>query len=499
MAVADSDTPGGARPAHGVLSVLHVLGPVLVIFSVTMLVPIAVALWHGGPTVPAYLKAAGITLGCGAALWLVTFRSRRELQVRDGFLLVTLVWSLLPAFAGLPLFFYLPGLSFTDAYFECMSGLTTTGATVLSGLDQQPPSLNIWRGFLQWLGGMGVIVLAVAILPLLGVGGRQIFRAETPGPMKDTKLTPRITETAKGLWLVYSAITAVCVLSYWGAGMSALDAFMHAFTTMSLGGFSTHDASFGFFDSPLIEAISTIFMLFAGLNFATHFLAMRQRSFAPYRFDPEARWFLALVLGTATLVAGFLWLTGVYPDFSVALRHAIFNTVSVATTTGYASADYNQWPSFAPMAMLLLCCVASSAGSTGGGIKMVRFQLLFLQGLREMVKLLHPNAQVPVKLGGQVIPNQIVFAVLAFMTLWGASVTVMTLLLLASGLEFVSAFSAVIACITNTGPGLNQVGPATTYAVLTDTQTWILAFAMLIGRLELFTVLVLFTPAFWRK
>jgi trk system potassium uptake protein TrkH len=339
----------------------------------------------------------------------------------------------------------------------------------------------------------------VAILPLLGVGGRQIFKAETPGPMKDTKLTPRITETAKGLWLVYALITAACVLSYWAAGMSPLDALMHSFSTMSLGGFSTHDASYGFFDSPLIEAVTTLFMLVAGMNFATHFLALRRRSLRPYRFDTEAHWFLIIVLGCCAGLALFLWVKGVYPDFLTALRHATFNTVSIATTTGYASADYNQWPVFAPMVMLMLCCIASCAGSTGGGIKMVRFQLLFLQGLREMVKLLHPQAQVPVKLGGQVVANQIVFAVLAFMTLWGASVTVMTLLLLASGLEFVSAFSAVVACITNTGPGLDQVGPATTFAVLTDFQTWVCAMAMLVGRLELFTVFVIFTPAFWRK
>ena len=497
--MADTLTLDAARPAQSVLAVAHVLGLVLVIFSMTMLVPIAVALWHGGPTLHAYLKAGGMTLGAGAVLWLVTLQSRRELQVRDGFLLVTLVWALLPAFAGLPLMFFLQGLSFTDAYFECMSGLTTTGATVLSGLDQLPPSINIWRGFLQWIGGMGVIVLAVAILPLLGVGGRQIFRAETPGPMKDTKLTPRITETAKGLWLVYSLITVACILSLWAAGMSLLDALVHSFGTMSLGGFSTHDASYGFFDSPLIEAVTTLFMLVAGMNFATHFLALRRRSLEPYRFDSEARWFLIIVLGCCGGLALLLWLKGIYPDYLTALRFATFNTVSIATTTGFTNTDFNQWPIFAPMVMLLLCCIASCAGSTGGGIKMVRFQLLFLQGLREMVKLLHPQAQVPVKLGGQVVPNQIVFAVLAFMTLWGASVTVMTLLLLASGLDFVTAFSAVIACITNTGPGLDKVGPATTFAVLTDFQTWVCAMAMLVGRLELFTVFVIFTSAFWRK
>jgi trk system potassium uptake protein TrkH len=488
-----------ARRAHGALAVVHVLGLVVMIFSATLLVPLAVALLYRDPALPAYDRALLVTFGSGAALWAATRRARRELQIRDGFLLVTLVWAVLPAFAALPLLLYLPQLSFTDAYFEAMSGLTTTGATVLSGLDELPPSIHIWRAFLQWLGGMGIIVLAVAVLPVLGVGGRQLFRAETPGPIKDTQLTPRITETAKGLWGVYCVITGACVLAYWAAGMSPLDAVTHAFTTLSLGGFSTHDASYAYFDSPLIESVTLVFMVIAAINFSTHYVALRRHAFGPYRDDPEAGWLLLLVFATSVLIALYLWAHGVYADFGTALRHAAFNTVSIATTTGYASVDFGEWPLFAPMAMLLLCCFVSSSGSTGGGIKLVRARLLFLQGLREMVKLLHPQAQAPVKLGGRVIPNQIVFAVLAFMSLWGASVTAMTLLLLGTGLDFPTSFTAVIACITNTGPGLGEVGPATTYASLSDLQTWILAAAMLLGRLELFTVLVLFTPAFWRS
>jgi trk system potassium uptake protein TrkH len=482
-----------------VAPILHILGLVIMLFAVTMLLPLTVAFVLDDAALPAYDEALAITAASGAVTWFATRRHTRELQIRDGFLLVTLVWSVLPAFAALPLLFFFQELSFTDAYFESMSGVTTTGATVLTGLDELPPSINLWRGFLQWLGGMGIIVLAVAILPLLGVGGRQLFKAETPGPMKDARLTPRITETAKGLWLVYTGITLACVASYRLAGMSWLDAVMHAFTTMSLGGFSTHDASYGFFDSPAIEAVTIVFMLIAGINFATHFLVLHRRSFEPYRLDPEARWFLAAMTGGVLFVALFLWLSGTYPQFATALRYAAFNVVSMGTTTGYANTDFNLWPIFAPFFMLLLCSTVSSAGSTGGGIKMVRTLLLVLQGWREMVKLLHPQAQLPVKLGGQVVPNRIVFAVLAFMTLWGTSVMVMTLVLLASGLDFVTAFSAVIACITNTGPGLNQVGPATTYAGLSDFQTWILAAAMMVGRLELFTVYVLFTPAFWRK
>jgi trk system potassium uptake protein TrkH len=380
-----------------------------------------------------------------------------------------------------------------------MAGLTTTGATVLSGLDQLPPSIHIWRGLLQWMGGMGIIVLFVAILPLLGIGGRQLYKAETPGPMKEAQLTPRITSTAKRLWLLYAGITLACIIAYRIAGMSWLDAVVHSFSTMSLGGFSTHDASFAFFNSPLIEGITIVFMLIAGMNFATHYLVLSKRSFAPYRYDWEARWFLAALIASVLIIAVLLWVNGVYPTFATALRYAAFNVVSIGTTTGHSSTDYTLWPVFAPVLMLLLCGTVSSAGSTGGGIKMIRTQLLLMQGWRELSKMLHPNAVMPVRLNGQVVPNQIVFSVLAFMSLYGASIVVMTMMLLFSGLDLITAFSAVIACITSTGPGLNQVGPATTYASLTDTQTWILSLAMLLGRLEIFTVMVIFTPAFWRK
>jgi trk system potassium uptake protein len=479
--------------------VVNVLSAVVMIFSLTMLVPLALAHYYNDAAVRSYDKAIVITFAAGLIMRLVTWRYRRELQLRDGFLLVALVWTVLPAFATLPLMFFLDTLSFTDAYFETVSGITTTGSTVLSNLDELPPSINFWRCELVWLGGMGLIVLAVAVLPLLGVGGMQLYKAETPGPMKDHKLTPRITETAKGLWLVYAAITMVCALSFRWAGMSWFDAVCHAFSTMGLGGFSTHDASFGFFDSMAIEAIAIGFMLMAGINFATHFLAWRVRGPGPYRADPEAGLFVLVTLGSSVVIAGYLWLHGVYPDFPAALRYATFNTVSIATTTGFASTDYNLWPAFAPLWMLFLCCFVSSSGSTGGGIKLIRAQVLVKQGLREMVKLIHPNAQLPVKLGGQTVSNRIVLAVLAFMSVYGACVVMMTFLLLATGLDFITAFSAVVASINNTGPGLNQVGPATTYAALTDFQTWVCTVAMLLGRLELFTLLILFTPAFWRR
>ena len=346
---------------------------------------------------------------------------------------------------------------------------------------------------------MGLIVLAVAILPLLGVGGRQIFKAEAPGPMKDTKLTPRMAETAKGLWLVYAAITAVCIPSLWWAGMTWGDAVIHTFTIMGLGGFSSHDASFGFWNSPTIEAVTIFFMTLAGMNFATHFLAYRNRSFSPYRCDPEVKWFLVVMYASVLGLALYLWGMGTYADFWTALRYSAFNTVSIATTTGYANTDYNLWPIFAPLWMLFLSSFATCSGSTGGGIKMVRAIILYKQVFREVMRAIHPSGVHPIKLGTEVVENKIIFAVLAFGFMYMVSIVSMTLILTGSGLDIVTAFSAVVACINNTGPGLNQVGPATTFAVLTDFQTWVCSFAMVLGRLEIFTLLVVLTPAFWRK
>ncbi|MCU0840178.1 MAG: TrkH family potassium uptake protein [Thiobacillaceae bacterium] len=484
---------------HRLFPVLSVLGKVLMLFALTMLFPLVVSHLTRDGAESAYDEAILITFAAGLLLWLATRHAKRELVPRDGFLLAVLIWTTLALFATLPLMFYLPDLSFTDAYFETVSGLTTTGSTVLSGLDDLPVSINLWRGELVFLGGMGLIVLAVAVLPLLGVGGMQLYKAETPGPMKDVKLTARISETAKGLWGVYVIIATACGLSFWLAGMNWADAVMHTFTTMGLGGFSSHDASFGYFNSPLIEAIAIVFMLVAGVNFATHFVAFRGRSLKAYFRDVEAKGFWLVTLYSCLGVALYLFLMGTYPDYPTALRFAAFNTVSIATSTGFANTDFNLWPIFAPLWMLFLSSFASSSGSTGGGIKMIRAIVLFRQGLREMVRLLHPHAIVPLKVGHEVVPNNIVFAVLAFFFLYVSSVCSLSLVMLASGLDVITAFTAVVASINNTGPGLNQVGPATTYAVLNDFQIWVCIFAMLLGRLELFTLFVLLTPAFWRK
>ncbi|MGE5160415.1 MAG: TrkH family potassium uptake protein [Betaproteobacteria bacterium] len=485
--------------ARSTFPVVNVLGYVVTIFAFTMLVPLLFALIGGDRALRDDALAMLITAAAGVALVLATTRYRRELQPRDGFLLVTLVWAVLPAFATLPLMFHLPGLSFTYAYFETMSGLTTTGATVLSGLDDLPLSINVWRHLLVWIGGMGILVLVVAILPLLGVGGSQLFKAETAGPIKEAKLTPRIADTAKALYAMYFGLSIACFFAYRWAGMSWSDAFLHMCSTMGLGGFSSHDASFAYWNSPVIEYTAVFFMVLAGFNFSMHFLAWRKRSLKVYIGDPESRAYVVTLVAACLAVGLFLLWREVYPDLETSFRFAVFNVVSVATTTGYASADYAQWPSFAPILMLFLCGFATCAGSTGGGIKMIRGLILLKQARREMSRILHPRAVHPIVLGEQVIENRVIFAVLAFMLVYGAALTSLTFLMMLLGLDAITAFTAIVACLNNMGPGLNVVGPASNYGSLSPPAIWTCTFAMLIGRLELFTVLVLLTPMFWRR
>jgi len=380
-----------------------------------------------------------------------------------------------------------------------MSALTATGATLIEGLDRIAPSYNVWRAELQWVGGMGVIVLVVAVLPMIGVGGRQISRAEIPGPMKDEQLTPRMTQTAKGLWAVYFALTLACFAAYFLAGMSWIDALIHSFSTLSLGGFSSHDASLAFFDSVAIEIVAIVFMILAGINFSTHFQVWKARSIERYRHDSELPYFLAVLAASVAGITAFLAAQDVYPDFPTALRYALFNTVSVATNTGYATVDYAKWPVFAPLWLIFLGTFAACSGSAGGGIKMIRAIVLFRQVHREFSRLSHPAAVTPLKIGGQVVANQVVFAVLAFFSAWLATLVLVTLVLTATGLDAITAFSAACASLNNIGPGLHEVGPGTTFAGLSDFQTWVCTITMLLGRLELLTVLVILTPAFWRK
>jgi trk system potassium uptake protein len=483
----------------GFPAVVALVGRMVLLFALLTLVPLAFAWVDHDRAESAFIIASLVTFGIGALMSLATRRFRRELQPRDGFVLVTLTWLVLPAFGALPLLLAIPGLSATDAYFEAMSAFTATGATVLTGLDNLPLSVNVWRCFMMFIGGLGIIVLAVAILPLLGVGGSQLFKAETAGPLKDQKLTPRIADTARGIWTTYGLLSLGCFLAYRWAGMSWADAFMHMCSTVSLGGFSSHDASFGFWNSPLIEAVAVFFMLLAGVNLTLYFAAWRQRSAAVLWRNVELRWFLGVLLASTALISVFLTVSGSFADFESALRHTAFHVVSVATTTGYASHDYAQWPLFAPLLMILLGCFATCAGSTGGGIKMIRMLLLLAQSRRELVRVVHPNVVNPVVIGGRVISDRPIEGVIAFMMMYGATLVGLTMLLLFSGLDVVTAFTATIACVNNIGPGLGEVGPAVNYGGLTDFQTWVCTFAMMLGRLELLSVLVLFTPQFWRK
>lgn len=482
------------------LPVLNIFSRILFAFSFTFLVPLAWAwfldahhhalVWEGG---------FALTAVSGLLLWWISRSHQRELQARDGFLLVNLVWVVLPAYAAVPLMYTVPEITWTKAYFEAMSALTATGATALSGLDALPVSANVWRCFLQLVGGLGIMLLVVAVLPMLGLGGYQVYKAETPGPMKEAKFTPRISETARGLWGVYFGFSAACLLAYRWAGMDWPDAFMHMCTTMGLGGFSSHDASIGHFQSPAVEWVATLFMALAGINFVRYFIVLRNRSLRPVVGDREIRTYLGVLLVSIAVLTAMLLVHGVVGDTGEALRTSAFHVLSLATTTGYATTDYSTWPVFAPVMLMFLGTFVSCAGSTGGGIKMVRMVLLIKQARRELVRIIHPRVVNPVTLGGVVLPPSVINATFGFMLIYGAVTMGLTMVLLFTGLDIVSAFSAVVATVNNIGPGLGQVGPASNFGVLSDVQIWVLSMAMLLGRLELLTVLVLFTGAFWRK
>lgn len=477
------------------------LGLLLLIFSLTMLIPIPFALWFSDDTIHVFLSAFAITSATGAALWLPNRKIKHALRTRDGFLITALFWLVLGAFGALPLFLSeAPNLSVTDAIFESISGLTTTGATVITGLDDLPKSILYYRQQLQWLGGIGIIVIAIAILPMLGVGGMQLYRAETPGPMKDNKLTPRITGTAKALFTIYVLMTLGCGITYWIAGMSAFDALAHSFSTVAIGGFSTHDASLGYFDNPIILSVAVVYMLLAGVNFALHYYSYHNRSLNVYSKDSEFRFYLLInVLAMTVVVGGLLLLSNGTLNFSWQEKviHGVFQVVSLATTTGFVSSDYTQWPTFIPVFMFLLAFMGASAGSTGGGMKAIRVLLIVKQGYRELVRLVHPNAVIPIKIGNRPVSERVIGAVWSFFAIYILIYIFMMLLILATGLDFLTAFSAVGASINNLGPGLGDV--AAHYGDIPAAAKWVLCLAMLLGRLEVFTLLVLFTPAFWRK
>jgi len=479
-------------------NIIRILGLLVSLLSVTMVPPAFVSLlYRDGGGVP-FILAFIFCLVAGIVAWYPFRSCKDDLRAREGFLIVVLFWIVLASFSAIPLLLLeQPNLSVANAFFESFSGLTTTGATILTNIDSLPHAVLFYRQQLQWVGGMGIIVLAVAVLPMLGIGGMQLYRAETPGPVKDSKMTPRIADTAKHLWYIYLALTIACAISYWLAGMSAFDAICHSFSTIAIGGFSTHDASMGYFNSPQINLVCVFFLIIAGVNFALHFAVVQTRSLKTYFFDPEFKVFLCIQLVITFICFVVLMATGTYEDADTALDQALFQSVSMSTTAGFSTTSFAEWPTLLPILLIFASFIGGCAGSTGGGMKVIRVLLLYLQGLRELNKLVHPKAVFTIKLGNKALPNRVVEAIWGFFSAYAAVFVICMLLLLAAGMDDISAFTAVAACLNNLGPGLGQV--AANFSEINDFSKWVLIAAMLFGRLEIFTLLVLFTPAFWRS
>ena len=483
------------------IGIIYFLGLILAAFGLVYLLPIGCSLVTGDGLWPIFLVCAALTATIGAGMAALTFKYRRELKPRDGFMLVTVGWLLLAVAATLPLLMAIPGLTFTRALFETMSGLTTTGSTVFTGLDTLAPSLNFWRCSLIWVGGLAVIVVAMGVMPLLGIGGMDLYKSDAPGPVKDQKLEPRITEAARSVWLVYVVLTMAGIIALRIAGMSWFDAICHAFSAVSLGGFSTHDASIAYFNSPAVDFVLMLLMLAASMNFTRHFVALRRLTLKPYRNDPEFK-AMAIILSLSVLGITLLLLNdGVYANFNTALRYAAFNVISMATTTGWVNighGGFDHWPVFAPIWMLFLSGIVCSTGTSGGGIKMFRTLVLARQAERELKLLVHPSAVAPVRVGRRPISARVADAVLAFIFLYFMAVALMVFAMLLSGMGFDSAFRLVVASINNTAYGLPGHA-AWNLHDLSAPQIWICTVAMLLGRLEIFSVIVLFTRTFWRK
>ena len=488
---------GGA--VSKVMPIIHVLSKLGLLFSLLLAVPTLMSYFYHDSAFIVFAYTALTVLLVSCVTWVLTLRFNRELRPRDGFTLVLMLWLAFAVVAAMPIYFYMPSMSFTDAFFEAMSGLTTTGATVISGLDTLDPSVNFWRHMLNWLGGMGIIVLAVAILPMLGVGGTQLFKAEIPGMDKESKMAPRISQVAKRLWFAYALTTAAALVSLHIAGMGWFDALCHAMSAVALGGFSTHDDSVAYFDSVAVEWTLMFFTVWGGINFASHFTALGNRSLQVYWKDEECRSMLLVLSGSILISALYLWQQDVYQSLGEALRFVSFNFVSIGLASGFSNADFAQWPLIVSLWMFFLSNVLASSGSMGGGIKNVRALVLFKFSLREMLILLHPRAVRTVKVNNRSISDRMALTVMSFIFIYFMTVIVFSFLLMAAGLDFLSAFTAVIACITNAGPGLGAVGPSHNYAALSDVQKWLCTAVMLLGRLEIFTVLILFTPAYWKK
>ena len=483
-------------PSMQLALVARTLGVFLMLFSASLAPPVLFS-WveHDGETVN-----FAITLLTGLGLGVLVFHlirpTHEQIKTRDGFVIVTLMWITMSGLGSLPFLFSL-GMSPADALFEAASGVTTTGSTVIVGLDDLPPSILLFRQELQWLGGIGIVVAAVALLPMLKIGGMQLYRAETPGPMKDDKLTPRIAHTAQALCGLYVLMTAVCALLYWLAGMSAFDAISHAMTTLSTGGFSTHDDSFAYFNSPAIEFIAIVFMIIGAINFSVHFVVWNTLDPRRYWRNAEVKIFLLFILVAAVIVGAILYFTGESPALVTAIRHGTFEVVSVVTTTGFGIKDFSTWPLALPVMFIFMSFMGGCGGSTSGGMKVIRFLILAKQASIQVQRLVHPQLVRSVKVSERVIPDHVIDSIWGYFVLYVVTFAIAMLALMMDGLDQVTAFSAVATCMNNLGPGLGEV--ATNFVNVSDASKFLLVLAMIAGRLEIFTILVLVTPAFWRQ
>ncbi|RTR36925.1 potassium transporter [Shewanella canadensis] len=480
-------------------TIIRITGLLMGLFSLSLLPPALVAVIYkdGGGT--AFIQAFALSLFLGFILWYPNRKHHKDLRTREGFLLVVLFWGVLGSIGAVPFIFSSqPDLSMTDSFFESFSALTTTGATVIVGLDSLPKAILFYRHLLQWLGGMGIIVLAVAILPVLGIGGMQLYRAEMPGPVKDSKMTPRIAETAKALWYIYFLLTIACAFAYWVAGMDLFDAICHSFSTIAIGGFSTHDASMGYFDSTAINMVCVVFLLIAALNFSLHFAAFTRRgiNLKVYFKDAEFKALIIVQLVLTGICFATLYHSGIYDSPEETLDFALFQAVSISTTAGFGTESFHVWPLFLPMLLIFSSFIGGCGGSTAGGIKVMRMILLLKQGSRELKRLVHPRGMFSIRIGNKALPERVIDAVWGFFSAYALVFVICMLALMAMGMDNITAFSATAACLNNLGPGLGEV--ASNYASISDGAKWVLLIAMLFGRLEVFTLLVLFTPTFWR-
>jgi trk system potassium uptake protein TrkH len=475
--------------------VMRTLGVLFLLFSTTLLPPAVLAFLYADGQFGLFAAIFAGSAIVGMALWLPLRRRSLTIRNRDGFGIVALMWVSMSVLGSLPFILGL-GMSFPDALFESASGFTTTGATVIVGLDALAPSILFYRQEIQWVGGIGVIVLAVAVLPMLGIGGMQLYRAETPGPVKDERLTPRIAHTARTVALVYVGMTAVCAACYWLAGMEPFDAVAHALSTLSTGGYSTHDASFAFFDSPAIETVAVVFMLAGGISFNVHFIVWRSLRFGTYIRNEETRAFLLVSLALSLLIAFVLTQSGDEANIWQSYRLAAFEVASVITSTGFGIADFSLWPAALPVILIFASIMGGCAGSTSGGVKVIRFLILARQAAVYVQKLIHPRLVRPIRVDGRVVPPAVVDGVWAFFTVYVVVYGLLMIVLMMNGLDQVTAFGAVAATLNNLGPGLGEV--AGNFTSVDDASKIVLSLAMVLGRLEIFTLLVLLSPSIWR-